>query len=308
MRKQKTLREHLDTYLRIKARTISKSSHTYYYWAINRFEEFLGRPATVEDLTSETIDKWLNSPLGINKNTIVLLKKVMKYLWQWLHERGHCKTHPTFGVIGNNELRTEKFTEEQVQLMISVASEMPGNIKGRPIPVNKYMVAWVRVQYDTGAQFSRMFKLKWRDFRKEDGIIVVNGKEREIQPDTVAAVTALQSARNNYRPGGFIFPKPIADERFHHYPDCHEREFARKNWKMLMRRCGFGYKDKQNCTQKLARSSPIHRTKNRGSQRAGQDDRTLHRNHLANQNESRHQHTHPSSAQECQQHSSDDQG
>lgn len=135
-----------------------------YERTVRRFEEHLGRPATVADLTYESVNAWLiDLSQELGPITVSNYRRAILMLWNYLAAIGEVQPYAKQRVRKPKAEPqiVESWTLEQLKQLIEAAKQLPGQLR-IGIPVNKLLVAWLWVGFDTGLRPIDLRLLQWK--------------------------------------------------------------------------------------------------------------------------------------------------
>jgi integrase len=161
------LREWLSTYA--DARDIRPGTIDQYGWVIRSLEKFLGRLATQEDLTPETINRWLRE-IGerLSPYTVTSRRRQILVLWRSLSDEGQCPPPP-------RQIRRPKLPERIVRTLdatgvlalLGQVRSLPGTLGGRSRA--GYLETLILATCDSALRQSDLHRLEWSEVRESRG-------------------------------------------------------------------------------------------------------------------------------------------
>lgn len=168
-----------------------------YKFSVQRLTRHLGRPATLEDLTTETLYAFRteetedHSPETVNKHLRQLLAIARHAAkWQQIPEA------PEVEKLKCPKRAPVAWTPAEMQSILQAAKRKPGRI--RTISADKWWPALILSLYDTGARISAMMAARWEWL---DGVVLTipaevqkqNADQRyRLRPQTIAAIEAIR--------------------------------------------------------------------------------------------------------------------
>lgn len=173
----------------------------HYRSTITKLSRFLGRSATLDDMTNETVYSFLTNITqgGLAPATANHRRKNLVSLWNWLAKRRLVDRFPDVPKIPEPKRIPRAWTEEQIRRLVDACSTLPGTINGY-CPASDWWLAFHGVAWDTGARTSEILALRWTWLDKESGVLHVPGEARkgglsdavyQLMPDTLEAVLRL---------------------------------------------------------------------------------------------------------------------
>lgn len=211
-----TLQAYLRDYL--EARELCQNYVYLMQIALRRFEEFLGRGATLDDLTSETINRYIDRLLerGLSKHTVHSYKQAIKRLWIDAYE-SHVIDRPPTRVrkIKGRREPTKAWTPDQVRRLLEVAGELKGNFQRTRINRAAFWRAFVLTAWDTGLRPCDLMRLKLSDINEEGRGAIIQEKTGSVVHITLrpATMEAIRATRPEHRE--FIFGGVVSNKGFY---------------------------------------------------------------------------------------------
>lgn len=151
--------------------------------AINRFSEWLAKPAKSDDINRENLNKFVQHIQDIRSNTTA-----DQYRRSLCRGRNHLTEFEDKPACEIKRLRRPKpeeivvvaWTVEEFDLLLKGAAEVVGKTRGTNIPGNLPCSALLWVEYNTGLRPSDLFRLKWSqiDF-KSKSIALIQHKTKK---------------------------------------------------------------------------------------------------------------------------------
>jgi integrase/plasmid maintenance system antidote protein VapI len=180
--------------------------------AIRRYSHWLGRPATLGDLTDQLVNRWLAT---------LAAEKLSRELQKGLRTRILCLWRHAFRLelIPAAPLRVrtirldrripQAWTPEQLRSLIETVRAEPGRFRYSRVPRAAYWEAFIRVGYYTALRLGDLLNLR-RDQIGPDGRFTVvqsktgDGIVCQIRPDGMAAIDATFPPHRQLIFGGVI--------------------------------------------------------------------------------------------------------
>ncbi len=131
---------------------LEKSTIGQYRLAAKRFSEFIGKEAEADDLTRETLNKFIqNLQATLTNNTSSNYRRAMCRIWNFLTQNYE---KPAYEI---QRLRRPKldqrpvhaWTIEELSKLINAADHVKGVLQ-IGIPASAYLKAWLWTAFDTG--------------------------------------------------------------------------------------------------------------------------------------------------------------
>ena len=195
-------------------RSRSDNTRRLYNTSIRTFSGYLRRPATLEDLTDLTVNRFLDfyrhiprSPFSVNKERSNLLA-----MWRFACRKGFIKEWPDVAPEVEPERIPQAWTANQVCQLLSACDRQQGSIG--EIPAAAWWRALHLVCWDTGERIGAVRDLQWPHADLIGSYILVpaelrKGKRRDrlykLAPDTIQALKAIHQTEDKG-----IFPWPYS--------------------------------------------------------------------------------------------------
>lgn len=188
------------------------SSHTVFQYRTNirRFSEWIGRDATVLDLTDDAIAKFCARLLANGRQPATANKVLtqLRALWEFAARRGLRRDFPTIRKMPEYRRSPVAWSKEQLRTLFSALRRERGRIGG--IPASVWWIGLHAVLWDTGARIGAVLELRWEDLDWERGQILLRAETQKqradqrfkLHPDTLAFLTLMR------RGSGLMFPWP----------------------------------------------------------------------------------------------------
>lgn len=169
-----------------------------YTRTLRRFEESLGRPAEIRDLSYENVNEWIKQlQRCLGAVTVRNYRRAFLMFWNYLAANGELEPY------ARQRVRQPKVTPQivsswtldQLTLLLKAAETLDGRLRCG-IPVNEFMVAWLWVGFDTGLRPSDMRLVKWNQVYSEQGCVtIVQHKTKYLHTASLSqqSIDALQS-------------------------------------------------------------------------------------------------------------------
>lgn len=136
--------------------------------AVRRFSEYLGRPATLDDLTLETINQWiiwLGEKKKLSPGSVLNHRSSIVRIWNYCAD-----TLGTVGECPTRRIRRPKrparivraWTLSELELLLTAAKDLPGRLRCG-MKASDFMLAWLWVGYETGLRPIDLRGLQWQN-------------------------------------------------------------------------------------------------------------------------------------------------
>ena len=191
--------------LRLRGR--SRDTKRLYQTTLNNFERFLERPPVADDLTDETVSRYLSwfldrgrSPYTVNKERSNLLA-----LWRFLCRRRGADGQPIVADWPNVEPEIEPvddpvaWLDHELATLFNALLAVPGMI-GK-LPACLWWFALHCILWDTGERIRATLRLRWADVDLANGFVTVRALTRKgrrrgmtykLHPQSIEALKALR--------------------------------------------------------------------------------------------------------------------
>lgn len=189
-----------------------------YQRSVRSFNAWIGKQATVTDLTIENVNAWILSLVELGKspksvrNYRVGLTRVWNYLTQIGLSSGYIAKRLRQPKL---VLKTpEAWSQSNVSALLRACDHLEGTTR-EGIPASALLRAWILIGYSTGFRPIDLRLLKWSQIDFATGSIsIIQHKtgNAHVGRFDVAGANALQDIRNPIREG--IFPSKTAMGRW----------------------------------------------------------------------------------------------
>jgi hypothetical protein len=139
------------------------------------FERFLGRPATLDDLVSDTVNRWLvgMQDAGRARETVRSKRRMLLTLWNAADMDGLVGGPPSrVRRIKRVERIPECWTLSQLESLLRACETLKGDFAKLALPKRLYMRSRINAQYDTGLRHADIGSLE-RGWIWEGGFISI---------------------------------------------------------------------------------------------------------------------------------------
>lgn len=199
-----------------------------YQGTVNRFSDWLRRPAEARDLCDATVARWLRAVCeSRSAATAAKHRRQLVMLWLWAWRKGHVRSPPRdVPVIRCPKRHPRAWTPGEVALILDACN------RARPIP-GWGPLRWRALTltiYDSGERISPLLLIPTTAFHAGQRLLTVSAEHRKrgsedqvyrLHPQTVAAILASLTPGQER-----LFPWPL-----------HERGLW-PAWKAILRNAG----------------------------------------------------------------------
>lgn len=209
-----TLRECFQSgVLHQKLRSVRPNTRRNYEINLRHFDAFLGRPATVDDLTDTTVTDcmwWLFGDGNRAARTANKFRDCILATWRLLHRKGLVDRWPDVAPLVEPERAPVAWTRPQLARLWEACDKQQGMIHN--VPSRLWWHALHAVLWDSGERIAAVVRLEWPEVDLESGYVRCRAENRKggradrvyrLHVDTVTALTAIQRDRNTR-----VFPWP----------------------------------------------------------------------------------------------------
>lgn len=197
-------------------RDICDTTEAQYRKSLDDFSHWLGRPATIEDLSYTEMNGWLKSlKKTLEATTINNKRKGLTVVWNYLADLQLISPYQSSRLFHAKEDRKPvvSWTISDFRLLIEATEHTQGETKG--IPNSKLLLAWLWVGFDTAFRPSDMRLIKWQnvDFASKT-IAIVQHKTRQPHKACLSdeSIKSLESIRTPKR--DLVFPVSRDEQRY----------------------------------------------------------------------------------------------
>lgn len=168
-----TLREFIPRY--VAERGVRPRTVETIYYRLSQFEQILGRPATLADLTDALINLWTAKMFdaGLNAVTIRGNRGVVLALWRAVYELNFVKDRP--GRIRKIKVKPpapQCWSAGQLVQLVEVARGLQGELANDPsVRRATFWTAFILVGYYTALRLGDLLSLRWDQI--QDSMIVL---------------------------------------------------------------------------------------------------------------------------------------
>lgn len=171
------LSSHFETFRRHKL--VMRCPQTTYQYTLNlrRFDEFLGRQATIADLRDDVVAdalQFLMRRRGLSPASASKFRDNLLCLWRFLCRKRIVDTDPDVPEVKEPQRVPVALTREQLRRLWEYLQRMPGEVQG--ISASDWFCSLVACCWDTGARKGELFGLTWACVDLERGFIVAKAE------------------------------------------------------------------------------------------------------------------------------------
>ena len=220
-----TLQQVCEDYIASNPRLRSPHSMRLLRISVRHFDEWLGRPATIADLTDVNLTAY-SRRRGNECAAATVERECSKIatLWRWAALHGHCQP-PTIRIDKATTGVPVAWTRNEVRDLFSAARQLEGTIGG--VACRVYFPALLGVLWDSGERIGALVAVRrsdisitrrwllpdvaWVIFRIRKG----NGRPlvRRLRQSTIGPVRRLLDAHDYQQPFGHVHRTTI----YHHF-------------------------------------------------------------------------------------------
>lgn len=192
----------------------SQKTRDQYKFAVNGFERFLGRRATLADLNEDSLVgfiHWLLNVRGVAEVTANDRSGRLKTLWDWLARRGHVSTFHTIEKIPEPERQPLAWSQGELESLFIAAKSMPGMVG--PFRAAVWWPALLAWYWNSAERYGATFDMQWEHCDLQRGVASLPASIRKgrRKPATYRLWSAtVDLLRPLQRPSGPVFPWPFS--------------------------------------------------------------------------------------------------
>lgn len=244
-------------YFPARSRIASANTERQYKYTSTRYSTFLGRRATLEDLSDRSVGKWMRSMRdeGMAMATINGYVTKLRAFWNWCAKKRMVELFPTIEDFPEPQRIPDSYTEEEYRRLVAAAATMEGEIHG--VPASAWYYALHLVAIDCGERCSAMLSLEWRHYDPGDATLEAPAEIRKggrkpmlyrLKRKTVAALEPLRATGDKK-----MFPFPWHISTFY------------KRYRKLLKLADLPYVPHKSGLQKVRRTFASHIEANGGN-------------------------------------------
>ena len=135
---------------------LSDGAAELYLMAIRSLSQYVGRPATIDDLSEEVLIAWINWRLShAAPKTVRRQRGELLALWRFAYRRRVCSCPcGDIPVVVVRRPVPVAWSPEEVRALVAAAATLPGHIRGTQIAQGDWWVSLLLFLYATGARIS----------------------------------------------------------------------------------------------------------------------------------------------------------
>jgi integrase len=182
-------------------RDIEKVTVDQYIRHVNRFSECLGHEATIEDLSEDSLNRFLVSlqKEGLVGTTVRNYRVSITVVWSYLTEKEGLREYSIRRVrrLKIVQRPVHAWSLKQIGQLIAACEDVRGTLDNG-IAGKDFLKAWVYLGYDTGLRPSDVRLLKWSDVNQIDGDVIITQHKTSVphcaylSPQSQESLRAIQ--------------------------------------------------------------------------------------------------------------------
>lgn len=176
-----------------------------YKRTLKKFNELLGRPSDVSDLTVETVNRFIASlrAAGRSGTTCRNYKVSLTRVWNYAVRHQLAEPYCSARLMSPKIIKKPVicWTPDQVAQLVAVALQLPGKLRCG-LPNNTFLAAYINVGYDTGLRPIDMRLLCWSNIDMDNGAVSVTQnktKNPHVGRLQHTSIECLERIRNPFR-------------------------------------------------------------------------------------------------------------
>lgn len=199
-----------------KLRTMRPNTRRNYDIQVRHLGDFLGRPATVDDLNDEVIGDcmwWLYNDGEREARTVNKFRDVMLAVWRQLHRKGQIDRYPDVPPMREPERTPVAWSRDDLRKLWEACQAEDGWIGD--VPARHWWHALHAMLWDTGERVAAITRLEWIDVDLEAGYVRCRAENRKggrkdrgysLHPDTVECLRVIHQPE-----GRHVLPWPFCE-------------------------------------------------------------------------------------------------
>jgi integrase len=242
-------------YLPAKQTIASEKTEWKYGAVFNAFGRFLGRVATLDDLTDESVGAYMRDLRRAGKSTRTIngYRSKLIALWSWCAKTRLLQDFPTVEKMPEAATIACAWNRDELPALMAACSEMPGTIAG------VLSADWWRclhlVAFDTGERIGAIRAITWNMLDTQTGNLVIPAEFRkggrkpmlyQLKRETLCELQLIDRPERE-----FVFPW--------------EHGSFYSHYKRLLKIAGLPYVPYKSAMQKMRRSFATHLEANGGN-------------------------------------------
>lgn len=148
-----------DVYQPLKLRGGSHNTVRLYKHSINRYSDYLGREATLEDFDDLKVSTYLARLVGLSPYTIEKERCQLVAMWNFAARRGLVPKFPTVYASRLPERTPMAWDQKDLFSLLGSCKREDGDIDG--VPAGKWWISLHLVLWDTGERIGAIRALQW---------------------------------------------------------------------------------------------------------------------------------------------------
>ncbi len=200
-------------YLPVRLRSRAENTKRLYQFSLDRFSEFLARPAVLADFDELTMCRFLawRRSTGVAASTVERDRYNLIALWRFANRRKLVDTWPEIDPEVIPERVVLAWTETEMHTLIGACKLAEGKIG--QCPASLWWQALHLIAWDTGERITALLGLRWDGVDLNNGWAVFRAETRKgkrqdrvyrLHPDTIAILRQLP------RGDALVLPWPLS--------------------------------------------------------------------------------------------------
>jgi len=191
----------LDRYRVLRLAGRSPKTLERYRVTLRHFDRFLERPATIADLTDDTLAAFQTYLAnGRSRVTVNIVVDKLAAIWRFAARKGIVQHWPDICKLPEPQTSRAAWKPDQLEALIRACKETPGTTDG--LSLADCWVALHYLIYDSGERIGAVLQLEWPEVDLEDGWVTFLAKTRKrglrdkthrLHPRTVEALGKLKA-------------------------------------------------------------------------------------------------------------------
>lgn len=147
---------------------------------VRRFGDYLGRPATTDDLTNERCEDvmyWMKSQ-DLEPRTCNKFRDNMQAMWTFLAKTGQKQDWPVIPKFKEPIRIPVAWTQEELRELWKACARVNYDVAG--VRGADWWLALVSVCYDTGERIGGVQSLEWRNINLRTGFTIIRAEGRKF--------------------------------------------------------------------------------------------------------------------------------
>lgn len=186
-------------------REVKDSSVQQLSCTVSLLTQYLGRPATLDDLNDDTINRWVEwmtitpSKRGghRSRSTVATQRNNAVLIWNYAWESERIDRQPRrVRKVKRPRTLPEAWTEKQMAQWLAGCSQITGMVAACQAPAKLVIRCYSLLAWDTAARTCDLLKLKRSEISSEGAVVIYQEKTGypvlcRLRPETMAAVDEL---------------------------------------------------------------------------------------------------------------------